>query len=213
MREWLAKELLNIEAVSLSPNHPYTWTSGLKSPIYCDNRLTLSFPSLRKNIAEGLTKIVREKFVEADVIAGTATAGIPHAALVADLLELPMIYVRSSSKSHGKENKIEGRLQKDQNVVIIEDLISTGGSVVQVKDAVTESGATVLGAAAIFTYGLKKGQEVLSEANLDCHTLTDFGTLIETALRDDYLTNQEAERLRLWKKNPENENWLKKALF
>ncbi|RSL31286.1 orotate phosphoribosyltransferase [Salibacterium salarium] len=211
MKYWLAEELLKIEAVSLSPNNPYTWTSGIKSPIYCDNRLTLSYPGLRKSIANGLAEMVKEKFGDADVVAGTATAGIPHAALVADLLDLPMIYVRSSSKSHGKENRIEGHLPSDQKVVIIEDLISTAGSVVKVKDAVTEGGATVLGTAAIFTYGLNKGEEVLREANLSYYTLTDYGTLIDTALQNNYLTDQEAERLHLWKKDPENEEWLTAA--
>ncbi|MGY4689763.1 orotate phosphoribosyltransferase [Salibacterium sp. K-3] len=208
MKEWLADELLKIEAVSLSPNDPYTWTSGIKSPIYCDNRLTLSYPALRKAIAEGLAGMIKEKYPQADVIAGTATAGIAHAALAADMLELPMIYVRSSSKSHGKENRIEGEIRKGQQVVIVEDLISTGGSVVKVKDALLDNGAEVLGTAAIFTYGLQKGMDQLQEAGLEWDTLTDYGTLIETALENNYLSSKEASRLRLWKKDPEDESWM-----
>ncbi|SFL59494.1 orotate phosphoribosyltransferase [Salibacterium qingdaonense] len=208
MREWLAEELLKIEAVSLSPNEPYTWTSGIKSPIYCDNRLTLSYPALRKAIAQGLADMIRRKYPQADLVAGTATAGIAHAALVADILELPMIYVRSSSKSHGKENRIEGEIQSGQKVVIVEDLISTGGSVVKVKDALLENGAEVLGTAAIFTYGLQKGEGQLQQAGLEWETLTDYGTLIETALDNDYLSGKEAGRLRLWKKDPEDESWM-----
>ncbi|MFZ4450206.1 orotate phosphoribosyltransferase [Salibacterium aidingense] len=211
MKDWLANELLKIEAVSLSPNEPYTWTSGIKSPIYCDNRLTLSYPKLRKAIAQGLADMVKEHYPAAEVVAGTATAGIAHAALAADLLELPMIYVRSSSKSHGKENRIEGAVHEGQQVVIIEDLISTGGSVVKVQDALLDNGAHVLGTAAIFTYGLQKGIDVLEGAELSWETLTDYGALIETALSNEYLSREEAERLRLWKKDPEDEAWMKHA--
>ncbi|WP_026700173.1 orotate phosphoribosyltransferase [Salibacterium aidingense] len=211
MKDWLANELLKIEAVSLSPNEPYTWTSGIKSPIYCDNRLTLSYPKLRKAIAQGLADMVKEHYPAAEVVAGTATAGIAHAALAADLLELPMIYVRSSSKSHGKENRIEGAVHEGQQVVIIEDLISTGGSVVKVQDALLDNGAHVLGTAAIFTYGLQKGIDVLQGAGLSWETLTDYSALIETALSNEYLSREEAERLRLWKKDPEDEAWMKHA--
>ncbi|SFP05637.1 orotate phosphoribosyltransferase [Salibacterium halotolerans] len=208
MKQWLAEELLKIEAVSLSPNEPYTWTSGIKSPIYCDNRLTLSYPALRKAIARGLADMIRKKYPEADIVAGTATAGIAHAALAADMMELPMIYVRSSSKSHGKENRIEGEMQSGRKVVIVEDLISTGGSVVKVKDALLENGAEVLGTAAIFTYGLQKGEGQLHGAGMEWDTLTDYGTLIDTALHKNYLSQNEAERLHRWKQNPEDESWL-----
>ncbi|WP_158737646.1 orotate phosphoribosyltransferase [Alteribacillus sp. YIM 98480] len=212
MKQWLAQELLKIEAVSLKPDEPFTWSSGIKSPIYCDNRLTLSYPPLRQRIAEGLKALIEKEYPQADVIAGTATAGIPHAALVADKMGLPMIYVRSSSKSHGKGNQIEGVLQEGAKAVIVEDLISTGGSVIKVQEALQAEKAEVLGTAAIFTYGLEKGKSMLSDANLKTHTLTDYETLLEAALEDQYITEQQYTRLEMWRKNPESENWLKASV-
>ncbi|MFB4162602.1 orotate phosphoribosyltransferase [Alteribacillus sp. JSM 102045] len=212
MKQWLAQELLKIEAVSLKPDNPFTWSSGIKSPIYCDNRLTLSYPALRQSIAEGLKTLIETKYPDADVIVGTATAGIPHAALVADKMELPMIYVRSSSKSHGKGNQIEGVLKEGAKAVIVEDLISTGGSVIKVQEALQAYNADVLGTAAIFTYGLQKGVDMLKDADLKAETLTDYNTLLETALKDNYITEQQFRRLEMWKKDPESRKWLETTI-
>ena len=208
MKHRIARELLNIEAVALRPDDPFTWSSGMKSPIYCDNRLTLSYPSLRSEIRNGLVGLIKEHFPDVDVIAGTATAGIPHAALVAEQMNLPMIYVRGSSKSHGKGNQIEGKIKRRDRVVIIEDLISTGGSVIHVQKALLEVGADVLGAAAIFTYGLEKGKQLLKEADLTYYTLTDYEVLLEAARESGYITKEEEARLSLWKKNPESTDWM-----
>lgn len=209
MKLEIAKELLKIQAVSLSPAAPYTWSSGMKSPIYCDNRLTLSYPSLRKAIAEGLAEKITEYFPEAEVLAGTATAGIAHAALTADKMELPMVYVRSSSKSHGKGNQIEGLIKEGQKVVIVEDLISTGKSIIEVQRALEAAGAVVLGAAAIFTYGLKKGTNQLEEAGLSVEVLTGFDALVKAAEEENYIKASDMERLKKWKQNPESEDWMK----
>lgn len=208
MEHEIAKELLKIQAVSLSPAAPYTWSSGMKSPIYCDNRLTLSYPSLRTAIAEGLAEKITAHFPEADVLAGTATAGIAHAALTADKMQLPMIYVRSSSKSHGKGNQIEGQIKEGQKVVIVEDLISTGKSIIEVQRALESAGAVVLGAAAIFTYGLQKGTDQLQEAGLTVEVLTGFDALIEAAEKENYIEAADMERLKQWKQNPESEDWM-----
>ncbi|WP_252313846.1 orotate phosphoribosyltransferase [Sinobaca sp. H24] len=209
MKLEIAKELLKIQAVSLSPAAPYTWSSGMKSPIYCDNRLTLSYPSLRKAIAEGLAEKITEYFPEAEVLAGTATAGIAHAALTADKMELPMVYVRSSSKSHGKGNQIEGLIKEGQKVVIVEDLISTGKSIIEVQRALEAAGAVVLGAAAIFTYGLEKGTNQLEEAGLSVEVLTGFDALVKAAEEENYIKASDMERLKKWKQNPESEDWMK----
>lgn len=208
MKHRIARELLNIEAVALRPDDPFTWSSGMKSPIYCDNRLTLSYPSLRSEIRNGLVGLIKEHFPDVDVIAGTATAGIPHAALVAEQMNLPMIYVRGSSKSHGKGNQIEGKIKRRDRVVIIEDLISTGGSVIHVQKALLEVGADVLGAAAIFTYGLEKGKQLLKEADLTYYTLTDYEVLLEAARESGYITKEEEARLSLWKNTPESTDWM-----
>ncbi|RKD75426.1 MULTISPECIES: orotate phosphoribosyltransferase [Sinobaca] len=208
MEHEIAKELLKIQAVSLSPAAPYTWSSGMKSPIYCDNRLTLSYPSLRTAIAEGLAEKITAHFPEADVLAGTATAGIAHAALTADKMQLPMVYVRSSSKSHGKGNQIEGQIKEGQKVVIVEDLISTGKSIIEVQRALESAGAVVLGAAAIFTYGLQKGTDQLQEAGLTVEVLTGFDALIEAAEKENYIEAADMERLKQWKQNPESEDWM-----
>lgn len=210
MKHHIAQQLLNIEAVALRPDKPFTWSSGMKSPIYCDNRLTLSYPSLRSDIRDGLVTLIKEHFSDVEVIAGTATAGIPHAALVAEQMNLPMIYVRGSSKSHGKGNQIEGKIKKGDRVVIIEDLISTGGSVINVQKALLEAGANVLGVAAIFTYGLEKGKQLLKEADLTYYTLTDYDVLLEAARKSGYITEEEEARLSLWKNNPESTDWMSK---
>lgn len=200
----VAEQLLEIKAVFLKPNDPFTWASGIKSPIYCDNRLTLSFPKVRQFIAESLAEKIKETFGEVDVVAGTATAGIPHAAWVSDLLDLPMVYVRSKAKEHGKGNQIEGLIAKGQKVVVIEDLISTGGSSLKAVEALEEAGAEVLGIAAIFTYGLDKGKKLLAESNTKLITLTNYDELIEVALNKDYVTAEDMATLKEWKKSPEN---------
>ncbi|MBC2015684.1 orotate phosphoribosyltransferase [Listeria welshimeri] len=200
----VAEQLLEIKAVFLKPNDPFTWASGIKSPIYCDNRLTLGFPKVRQFIAESLAEKIKETFGEVDVVAGTATAGIPHAAWVSDLLDLPMIYVRSKAKEHGKGNQIEGLIAKGQKVVVIEDLISTGGSSLKAVEALEEAGAEVLGIAAIFTYGLDKGKKLLAESNTKLITLTNYDELIEVALNKDYVTAEDMATLKEWKKSPEN---------
>lgn len=209
VKEKIAQHLLNIGAVSLKPNEPFTWSSGLKSPIYCDNRLTLSYPDIRKDIAKGLAHLIKEHYPEAEVIAGTATAGIPHAAWVAAKLEKPMVYVRSKAKGHGKGNQIEGKIIPGNKVVIVEDLISTGGSVITCAESLRESGADVLGVVAIFTYGLEKGKKQLEEADLRYYTLTDYDTLIQVALERNEISEEELRKLKVWRKNPENEDWMK----
>ncbi|MBC2145179.1 orotate phosphoribosyltransferase [Listeria innocua] len=199
----VAEQLLEIKAVFLKPNEPFTWASGIKSPIYCDNRLTLGFPKVRQVIAKSLSEKIKENFGEVDVVAGTATAGIPHAAWVSDLLDLPMVYVRSKAKEHGKGNQIEGPLTKGQKVVVIEDLISTGGSSLKAVEALEEAGAEVLGIAAIFTYGLDKGKKLLEESDTKLVTLTNYDELIEVALNKNYVTTEDMATLKEWKKNPE----------
>ncbi|CAM4040636.1 orotate phosphoribosyltransferase [Lederbergia lenta] len=201
--EQLALQLLEIEAVFLRPNEPFTWSSGLKSPIYCDNRLTLSYPDLRKDIATGLVKIIKQNFPDVEVIAGTATAGIPHAAWVSDQLNLPMCYVRSSAKSHGKGNQIEGKALTGQKVVIIEDLISTGGSVINAAEALRSAGCEVLGVAAIFSYELDKGKELLEAANIQAKTLIGYSNLINVALEKKLIEEKYADTLKDWRVNPE----------
>lgn len=199
----VAEQLLAIKAVFLKPNEPFTWASGIKSPIYCDNRLTLGFPKVRQFIAQSLAEKIKQTFGEVDVVAGTATAGIPHAAWVSDLLDLPMVYVRSKAKEHGKGNQIEGPIAKDQKVVVIEDLISTGGSSLKAVEALEEAGAEVVGIAAIFTYGLDKGKKLLEEADTKLVTLTNYDELIEVALNEKYVTSEDMATLKEWKKNPE----------
>lgn len=202
MKQLIAEKLLEIEAVALKPNDPFTWASGLRSPIYCDNRLTLSYPNIRKEIATGLKTIILEKFPEAELIAGTATAGIPHAAWVSDLLDLPMCYVRSKPKGHGKGSQIEGKTTQGQKVVVVEDLISTGGSVITAVKALREAGCDVLGVVAIFTYKLAKGEEMLKEENISAYTLTDFPTLAEVAKEKGYIQKEDLDTLLAWRKDP-----------
>ncbi|MGO3792327.1 MAG: orotate phosphoribosyltransferase [Enterococcus gilvus] len=204
--EQIAKDLLSIEAVSLSPDEPFTWASGLKSPIYCDNRVTMSYPEVRRAIAQGLAAKIKEEFPNVQVIAGTATAGIPHAAWVAEILDLPMVYIRSKAKDHGRGNQIEGRITEGQEMVVIEDLISTGGSVLEAAEAATREGANVLGVAAIFTYELAKGKNNFEAAAMPLITLTNYSTLIEAALKEDYINQEQLELLKKWRKDPET--WL-----
>lgn len=195
----LAKELLVIQAVALRPNDYFTWTSGIKSPIYCDNRITMSYPSIRREIAAGMVEVIKEKYPAVEVIAGTATAGIPHAAWVSELLDLPMIYVRDSAKKHGKTNQIEGRVLEGQKVVIIEDLISTGLSSLKVAKALREAGAEVLGVVAIFSYELKKAQAAFEEAGVEYITLTNYPVLVEEAVAIDYIHQDDVEKLLEWR--------------
>lgn len=202
MSKEIAEHLLEIGAVFLQPNDPFTWSSGLKSPIYCDNRITLSFPHVRREIAKGLSELIQIHYPEVEVIAGTATAGIPHAAWVSDVLNLPMCYVRSKAKAHGKGNQIEGKVAKGQKVVVIEDLISTGGSAITAAEALREAGCEVLGIAAIFSYQLPTAAERLNTANLSAHTLTDYPTLIDVALEKNVVSEKDIESLQNWRKNP-----------
>lgn len=201
-KNMIAKHLLDIEAVSLSPNHPFTWASGMKSPIYCDNRITMSYPVIRKEIAQNMAELIKTTYPDVDVIAGTATAGIPHAAWVADILGLPMIYIRGKAKDHGKGNQIEGRLLVGQKVVVIEDLISTGGSVLEATHALKENGGVVLGVAAIFTYELPKGMDNFKNQGIILKTLTNYTSLIEVALDAGAITKEDMILLKKWKQDP-----------
>ncbi len=202
MKREIAEALLEIEAVSLQPENPFTWSSGLKSPIYCDNRLTLSFPPIRRRVAEGLKSLIVEHFPEAEMIAGTATAGIPHAAWVSELLDLPMTYVRSKAKGHGKGNQIEGKVTQGQKVVVVEDLISTGGSVIEAVEALREAGCVVLGVVSIFTYELKKGAQQLRSANIQSYSLTDFSILANVAEKKGLISKENLESLAEWRRDP-----------
>ncbi|MFA9456151.1 orotate phosphoribosyltransferase [Halalkalibacter sp. AB-rgal2] len=208
MKESIAKHLLTIEAVHLQPNEPFTWTSGIKSPIYCDNRLTLSFPSVRKDIIKGFVELYNEHIKKADVIAGTATAGIPHAALLADALELPMAYVRGSAKGHGKQNQIEGKVERGQKVVLVEDLISTGGSVVKAAEALREAGAEVVAVLAIFTYEFQKAEVTMQNANIPTYILTNYSTLVEVASQNGYIKQADVAKLNKWRNNPQSLEWM-----
>ncbi|MGO2083779.1 orotate phosphoribosyltransferase [Vagococcus sp.] len=198
----IAEQLLSIKVVALSPNEPFTWASGLKSPIYCDNRLTMSYPEVRREIAQNLARKIKETYPGVEVIAGTATAGIPHAAWVAEILDLPMVYIRGKAKDHGKKNQIEGRITLQQKMVVIEDLISTGGSVIEACEAAKEEGADVLGVMAIFTYQLPKGVENFKKAELEVVTLTNYTELLEVALEHRYIKANDLDVLKSWKSNP-----------
>jgi len=202
MKQQIAEQLLEIKAVFLQPSKPFTWASGIKSPIYCDNRLTLSYPVVRKNIASGLAQLIKEKFPETEVVAGTATAGIPHAAWASDVLDLPMCYVRSKAKEHGKGNQIEGKIEKGQKVVVVEDLISTGGSVITAVKGLRDAGCEVLGVVSIFTYELPKGKELLQEAEIAAYSLTDYTTLLKVAEKSGYIQAEDMQSLQNWQKNP-----------
>lgn len=195
----IAQSLLDIEAVSLSPNDMFTWSSGIKSPIYCDNRVTLGFPAVREAIRDGLTELIEQHFPEVEIVSGTATAGIPHAAYVSDKMNLPMNYVRSKSKSHGKQNQIEGANSKGKKVVVIEDLISTGGSSITAVEALREAGADVLGVVAIFTYGLQKADDMFGKANVPFYTISNYDELIEVAEAQGKITADDIETLVAWR--------------
>ncbi|WP_432724364.1 orotate phosphoribosyltransferase [Staphylococcus equorum] len=201
MAKAIAKSLLDIKAVSLSPNDPFTWSSGIKSPIYCDNRVTLGHPSFRRNIRDGLITLIKNNFADVEIVSGTATAGIPHAAYVSEALDLPMNYVRSKSKSHGKQNQIEGALSKGKKVVVIEDLISTGGSSITAVEALKEAGADVLGVVAIFTYGLKKADEQFKAAQIPFFTLSNYNELIEVAKEKGEISDIDINTLVEWRDN------------
>ena len=210
MKELIAKDLLDIKAVFLRPNEPFTWASGIKSPIYCDNHLTLSYPNVRKDIENGLAKLIKDNFPDAACLMGTATAGIAHAALVADILDLPMGYVRGGAKSHGRNNRIEGKVEPGMKVVVVEDLISTGGSSLECVEALREAGCEVIGLIAIFTYGLPKATTNFEAANCKYATLTDYDTLIEVAKENNYIKDEDMEKLKAWKKDPNDESWMAK---
>ena len=211
MEKAIAKDLLSIGAVFLRPEQPFTWASGIKSPIYCDNRLTLTAPVVRGHVEAGLAEIVRTKFPEAEVLMGTSTAGIAHAAITATILDLPMGYVRSGSKDHGRGNRIEGRLEKGQKVVVIEDLISTGGSVLDTVAALREAGAEVLGVVSIFTYGMKKGVERMVEAKVKSVSLTNLDTIARVGAEEHYITEADVARLLAFRDDPADESWIKKG--
>ena len=208
-KETIANDLLSIKAVFLKPQDPFTWASGIKSPIYCDNRLTLSFPKVRSDVENGLAEAVKKYYPDADVLMGTSTAGIAHAAITATILDMPMGYVRSGHKDHGRQNQIEGKLEKGQKVVVIEDLISTGGSVLEVVDVLREAGAEVLGIISIFTYGLQKGIDRLAAANVENHSLSDFGTLVKVAAEEGYIKPEEVDKLHAFISNPSDPAWMK----
>lgn len=204
----IARDLLSIGAVFLRPEKPFTWASGIRSPIYCDNRLTLTSPAVRTHVEEGLAALVKEKYPDAEVLMGTSTAGIAHAAITGHLLDLPMGYVRSGAKDHGRQNRIEGRLEKGQKVVVIEDLISTGGSVLEVVDALREAGAQVLGVCSIFTYGMAKGVKRLAEANVENTSLTNFDTVVREAAEMGYIAADMIPRLLAFRNDPSDESWI-----
>lgn len=208
MKELISKDLLSIGAVFLRPEQPFTWASGIKSPVYCDNRLTLTAPNVRDDIENGLAKLVRDNFPDAEVLMGTSTAGIAHAAIVGHILKMPMGYVRSGNKDHGRGNRIEGKLEKGQKVVVVEDLISTGGSVIEVVEALREAGAEVLGVVSIYTYGMKKGIERLKSANVKNVSLTDFDTTVKVAAEIGYIKSEDKERLIKFRDNPSDESWI-----
>ena len=208
MKHRIAKDLLSIKAVFLRPEQPFTWASGIKSPIYCDNRLTLTAPEVRNDIENGLAALIKERYPEVEVLMGTATAGIAHAAITAHLMGLPMGYVRSGSKDHGRQNRIEGKLEAGRKVVVVEDLISTGGSVIDAVEALREAGADVLGIVSIFTYGMQKGLERLAAAGTESHSLTDFDTITRVAVREGYIQQADVDRLIAFRNAPSDESWI-----
>ena len=209
MKQLIAEDLLKIKAVFLRPNEPFTWASGIKSPIYCDNRLTLSDTQVRKDVENGLAQLIKEHYPQAEVLMGTSTAGIAHAAITATILDLPMGYVRSGAKDHGRGNQIEGKLLPGQKVVVVEDLISTGGSCIEVVNVLREAGADVLGIVSIFTYGMKKGLERLAAAEVKNVSLCDLDTLVEVAADKAYIAPEDKERLIKFRNNPSDESWMK----
>lgn len=207
-KELIAKDLLSIQAVFLKPDDPFTWASGIKSPIYCDNRLTLSAPSVRKNVEDGLAEIVKEYYPDTEMLMGTSTAGIAHAAITATILDMPMGYVRSGHKDHGRQNQIEGKLEKGTKVVVIEDLISTGGSVIEVVDVLREAGAEVLGIASIFTYGLQKGIDRLAAANVKNVSLSNADVLVKVAADEGYIKENDIKKLNAFFADTSDPSWM-----
>ncbi len=208
MKKLIAKDLLSIEAVFFRPDEPFTWASGIKSPVYCDNRLTLTAPKVRTDVENGLAQLIKENYPDAEVLMGTSTAGIAHAAITAHILDMPMGYVRSGAKDHGRQNQIEGRLEKGQKVVVVEDLISTGGSVIEVVNVLREAGAEVLGIVSIFTYGMQKGIDRLNAAGVKNISLTDFDTVAETAAQEGYIKPEDVRRLIKFRNDPSDESWI-----
>ncbi len=208
LKKIIAKDLLSIRAVFFRPEEPFVWASGIKSPVYCDNRLTLSAPNVRNDVENGLKTLIEKYYPQAEVLMGTSTAGIAHAGITAHLMGLPMGYVRSGAKDHGRKNQIEGKLEKGQKVVVVEDLISTGGSVLEVVDILREAGAEVLGVVSIFTYGMEKGLMRLSEANVKNVSLTDFDTISNVAVEENYIKPEDVQKLLKFRDNPSDESWI-----
>ncbi len=208
MEKQIAGALLSIGAVFLRPEEPFTWASGIKSPIYCDNRLTLTAPEVRDQVENGLMEVIRREYPDVEVLMGTSTAGIAHAAIVAHMMHLPMGYVRGGNKDHGRQNRIEGKLEKGQKVVVVEDLISTGGSVIDVVEALREAGAEVLGIASIFTYGMQKGLDRLAAAGVKNVSLSNFDVLVQAAAEKGYIRPEQVERLIRFRNNPSDESWM-----
>ena len=211
MKKIIAKDLLKIKAVFFRPEEPFTWASGIKSPVYCDNRLTLSDIEVRSDVENGLAQIIKDNYPDAEVLMGTSTAGIAHAAITAHILGLPMGYVRSGAKDHGRKNQIEGKLIPGQKVVVIEDLISTGGSVIEVVEILREAGAEVLGIASIFTYGMQKGLDRLAAANVKNISLTEFDVIAEAAAEEGYIRQEDIARLIAFRNNPSDESWIEES--
>ena len=209
MKKLIAKDLLSIKAVFFRPEEPFTWASGIKSPVYCDNRLTLTAPKVRDDIENGLATLIKENYPDAEVLMGTSTAGIAHAAITGHIMGLPMGYVRSGAKDHGRQNQIEGKLEKGQKVVVVEDLISTGGSVIEVVNVLREAGADVLGIVSIFTYGMQKGLDRLKEADVKNVSLTDFDCIATVAAEEGYIKEEDIKRLIAFRNNPSDESWIK----
>ena len=207
----IAADLLSISAVFLRPENPFTWASGIKSPIYCDNRLTLSAPRVREHVEQGLAALIKEYYPQAQALMGTSTAGIAHAAITAPILDLPMGYVRSEAKTHGRTNRIEGKLEPGTKVVVVEDLISTGGSAIDVVEALREAGAEVLGIVSIFTYGMQKGLDRIAAAGTENHSLCNLDALVEVAAEEGYIRPQDRERIIRFRNNPSDESWITEA--
>ncbi len=208
IQEQIAKDLLSIKAVFFRPDEPFTWASGIKSPVYCDNRLTLTAPAVRNDVENALAETIKREYPDVEVLMGTSTAGIAHAAITAHLMGLPMGYVRSGAKDHGRQNQIEGRLEKGQKVVVVEDLISTGGSVIEVVNVLREAGAEVLGIVSIFTYGMQKGIDRLAAANVKNVSLTEFDVIARIAAEENYIKPSDVQRLIAFRNNPSDESWI-----
>ena len=208
MKEIIAKNLLKIKAVFFRPKEPFIWASGIKSPVYCDNRLTLAYPEVRNSIENGLVKLIMENYPDVQSIMGTSTAGIAHAAIVAHILKRPMGYVRSGSKDHGRKNQIEGKVEKGEKIVVVEDLISTGGSVIEVVEVLRNAGANVIGIASIFTYNMKKSIESFDKSNIKNISLTDFDSIVEVAAQEEYINKSDIQKLISFRNNPSNESWI-----